>query len=406
MDIYSVGGAVRDRLLGFPVKDHDWVIVGATPEQLLTQGFSQVGKDFPVFLHPETKEEYALARTERKLGKGYAGFTCYAAADVTLEQDLLRRDLTINAMAEDADGNIYDPYNGQTDLSDKLLRHVSDAFCEDPLRILRIARFHARYAHLGFSIADDTMVLLQSMVTTGEVEHLVSERVWQETIRALSEKSPQIYFQTLRECGALAVIMPEFDALFGVPQPEAHHPEIDTGVHVLMALEQVCALSDDLPPRFAILCHDFGKGKTKPEDWPRHIAHEATGLNPIKKLCQRLTVPNEYRELALITCEYHTHIHRAVELKAKTVVKVLDATDAFRRPERFQQFLLACEADARGRLGLELRPYPQRLFFQRALLQCQEVKAKDFIAQGLKGKEIATAISAERVNRVAQIERQ
>lgn len=405
MEIYSVGGAVRDRLLGYPVKDHDWVIVGATPEQLLQLGYRQVGKDFPVFLHPESKDEYALARTERKLGKGYAGFACYAAADVTLEQDLLRRDLTINAMAEDAQGQVYDPYNGQADLAAKLLRHVSAAFSEDPLRVLRIARFHARYAHLGFHIADDTMALLKSMVSSGEVEHLVSERVWQETVSALAEKSPQVYFQTLRECGALAVIMPELDALFGVPQPAAHHPEIDSGIHVLMALEQQAAMSKDIPPRFAVLCHDFGKGKTKPADWPRHIAHEVTGLPLIRKLCKRLTVPNEYRELALITSEYHTHIHRAMELKAKTVVKVLESTDAFRRPERFQQFLSACEADARGRLGFEQRDYPQRAFFQQALACCQAIDAKDFVAKGLKGKEIASAINEERLHRVGQLAR-
>ncbi|WP_123712876.1 multifunctional CCA addition/repair protein [Sinobacterium caligoides] len=404
MDIYSVGGAVRDKLLGYPVKDRDWVVVGATAQQLLEQGFQQVGKDFPVFLHPESKEEYALARTERKLGHGYTGFNCYAASDVTLEQDLLRRDLTINAMAEDADGQIYDPYHGRDDLDKRLLRHVSPAFAEDPLRVLRIARFHARYAHLNFKVADETMLLMREMVAQGELEHLVKERIWQESSRALLEKTPSIYFETLRECGALAVIMPELDALFGIPQPPQHHPEIDCGIHSLMVLQQAAKMSEELSVRFAALCHDLGKALTPEQKWPQHIQHETLAKAPIQALCQRLGAPNECRELALIAAEQHTNIHRTHELRANTVVKILEKTDAFRRRERFHQLLVVCEADARGRLGFEDKNYPQRQLFSTLLTACAQVNPRPFVEAGLKGQEIAVAVRKARVEAVKQLQ--
>ena len=347
MKTYLVGGAVRDELLSYPFKERDWVVGGARVADMLTAGFQQVGKDFPVFLHPETKEEYALARTERKTAAGYKGFDVHASPDVTLEEDLIRRDLTINAIAKDEQGEIIDPYNGVRDIEDRLLRHVSSAFSEDPVRILRIARFLARYAHLGFSIADETMQLMKDMVDAGEVDALVPERVWQEMKKALSEKTPTAFITTLRDCGALKRIIPELDCLFGVPQPEEHHPEIDTGIHTLMVLEQACKLSSETDVRFAALLHDVGKGTTPKEQWPRHIEHEARGARIVLEVCQRLRIPNEYRDLAERTARFHLHYHRALELKPSTVVKTLEQLDAFRKPERFEKFLLASEADAR-----------------------------------------------------------
>ena len=405
MKVYLVGGAVRDALLGYPSSENDWVVVGATPADLLEQGFQQVGKDFPVFLHPDTKDEYALARTERKRGHGYTGFAVHCDPAVTLEQDLLRRDLTINAMARSPDGDIIDPYGGQRDLAAKVLRHVSDAFVEDPLRVLRTARFAARYAHLGFGVAPETLALMAEIVDQDELAHLPAERIWVEMERALGERDPQVFVQVLRDCGALARLLPELEALFGVPQTEKYHPEIDTGVHTLMALQQAALLTPATDVRFALLLHDLGKGTTPRAEWPRHIAHERRGLKLVEQVCQRLKAPGQYRELALKVCEYHTHCHRALELRGKTLLKLLNATDALRRPERFEAFLLACEADARGRKGLEQRDYPQADYLRRAQAMAQEVSAAAFSEQGLQGKALGEAIAAERVRRLEALRR-
>ncbi|MEZ5574011.1 MAG: multifunctional CCA addition/repair protein [Halioglobus sp.] len=396
MEIYLVGGAVRDALLGYPVTERDWVVVGARADDLLKQGYQQVGKDFPVFLHPQSKDEYALARTERKQGHGYTGFAVNCDPSVTLEDDLLRRDLTINAMAQDEDGNIIDPHGGQADLEQRLLRHVSDAFVEDPLRVLRTARFAARYAHLNFSVAVPTLKLMTEIVAQGELAHLPAERMWVEFERALGERNPEVFIQVLRDCGALQALLPEVEALFGVPQTVEHHPEIDTGVHVLMALQQATKLSPDTDVRFAVLLHDLGKATTPAADWPRHIAHEARGAQLVEKVCQRLRVPGRYRELALAVCRHHTLCHRALELRGKTVMKLLGATDALRRPDRFEAFLLACEADARGRLGLEQREYPQADYLRRALHAARSVSAEQFKDSGLTGKALGEAINTER----------
>lgn len=397
MKIYLVGGAVRDKLLGYPFHEKDWVVVGATPELMEQQGFTPVGKDFPVFLHPKTKEEYALARTERKTGRGYAGFSFYCGEDVTLEDDLIRRDLTINAMAEDENSKVIDPYGGQQDIADKKLRHVSDAFLEDPVRILRIARFAARYHHLGFTIADETNALMRAMVDNGEVDHLVSERVWKEMERALGEAAPEIFIQSLRDCGALARLYPELDALFGVPQTAIHHPEIDTGIHTLMSLQQAAKLTTNVCVRFATLLHDLGKGTTPKEEWPRHIAHEDRSIGLVKTLCDRIGAPKDYRELALIVAQWHTHCHRALELKPATILKALQLTDAFRRSERFDQFLISSEADARGRTGFEDRDYPQSNYFRGALECCQKINAQDISARGFTGKEFGDEVNRIRL---------
>ncbi len=359
MESFLVGGAVRDKLLGIPVKDHDWVVVGASEKDMLANGFHAIGNDFPVFLHPDSKEEYALARLEAKTGPGHKGFSVDSSASVTLEQDLLRRDLTINAMAETADGKIIDPYGGRQDIKDRILRHVSPAFSEDPLRVLRVARFAARFAHLGFRIAEETVTLMKSIVQAGELEQLVSERVWQEMETALKETNPAVFFKTLRDCEALAVILPEVNALFGVPQPQKYHPEVDTGVHVLLCIEQATKLSDDPVVRYATLVHDVGKGVTPSSNWPHHYKHEVLGLDLLKTISSRLKVPNEYNEIARLVCQHHTKMHRLTELTSSTVLKLLESLDAFRRPQRLRQFLLACEADARGRTGLENREYPQ-----------------------------------------------
>ncbi|MCL4106185.1 UNVERIFIED_CONTAM: hypothetical protein GTU68_058491 [Idotea baltica] len=396
MEIYLVGGAVRDELLGYPVLDHDWVVVGARPQEMLDMGYQQVGKDFPVFLHPKSKEEYALARIERKQGHGYSGFDVDCGPSVTLEEDLLRRDLTMNAIARSEDGTLIDPYGGRADIDAKLLRHVSNAFTEDPLRVLRTARFAARYAHLGFTVAPETLALMSKLVDSGELAHLSVERIWVEMERALTEESPDVFITVLRECGALAALLPEVNALFGVPQTAKHHPEIDTGVHTLMALKQTVLLSASTAVRFAVLTHDLGKGTTARSQWPKHIAHENRGLALVSEVCERLAIPNHHRQLALLVCEYHTHCHRALELRSKTLMKLLNATDALRRPERFEEFLLACEADSRGRLGLEKRDYPQTQYLRGALGAVQSVKAKQLMAQGISGKALGAALQEAR----------
>lgn len=406
MQIYQVGGAVRDRLLGLPVKDHDWVVVGAKPDEMQQQGYRQVGKDFPVFLHPQTHEEYALARTERKTGPGYTGFDFYAAPDVSLEQDLIRRDLTINAIAMAEDGKITDPFNGQQDLEQKILRHVSPAFSEDPVRILRIARFYARFAPLGFTIAIETLSLMRQMVDNGEVDALVPERVWQESQRALAEQQPRAFFEALRDCGALARIFPEIDALFGVPQRADYHPEIDTGIHCLMVLDQACLLSPEPRVRFAALLHDLGKATTPEDEWPCHIGHEARSLPPIQQLCKRLRVPNDYRDLSLLAAQYHSHCHRAAELRPKTLLDTLQALDAFRRPQRFEEFLLTCTADSRGRLGFENKDYPQAQMFRDAHSTALSINAAALAQQGLKGKQLADKLHQLRCKAISSINNQ
>jgi len=353
MKIYLVGGAIRDRLLGLPVKEKDWVVVGATPADMAALDYKPVGKDFPVFLHPATKEEYALARTERKTGRGYHGFEFHSAPEVTLEEDLKRRDLSINALAEDADGQLIDPYGGVQDLQAKLLRHVSPAFVEDPVRVLRVARFAARFAPLGFTLAPETLALMRQMVDNGEVDALVPERVWQETLKALGCERPSVYFSVLRECGALAKVFPELERLFGVPQPAKWHPEIDTGVHVFMVLDQAARLSADLSVRFAALTHDLGKGTTPKDVLPHHYGHEERSVVLVEGLCERLKTPRDFRELAVLVAHYHGLAHRAQALRADTLLKLLENSDALRRPERFELFLLACEADHRGRTQKE-----------------------------------------------------
>ncbi|MCH8529507.1 MAG: multifunctional CCA addition/repair protein [Saccharospirillum sp.] len=400
MQTYLVGGAVRDALLGLPVKDRDWVVVGATPEQMLDHGYTQVGADFPVFLHPNTKEEYALARTERKAGHGYTGFEVHFAPVVTLEDDLLRRDLTINAMAQAEDGTLIDPYQGQEDLEKRLLRHVSDAFQEDPLRVLRVARFAARFDALGFDVAEETLALMRAMVANGELNYLVPERIWQEMSRALLEPSPDIFFCVLRRCGALKVIMPELDALFGVPQPMRWHPEIDTGIHTLKALQQAAALSDRLEVRFATLCHDFGKGMTNPEYWPSHRGHEGLGADAIAKLANERRWPKHLARLAEQTARYHTHCHKISELRADTLVRTLEKLNAFRQPQNFEDFLIACESDARGRSGLEQQPYPQADKFRACLRACQSVDPQSLIAEGYQGAELGEALHQARIRAV------
>jgi len=403
MEIYLVGGAVRDQLLGLPVEERDWVVVGASPEDMLKQGYQQVGRDFPVFLHPETHEEYALARTERKTAPGYLGFEVHTAPDVTLKEDLKRRDLTINALAQATDGSIIDYYNGQSDLEARLLRHVSSAFSEDPVRILRIARFAARYHHMGFRIADETLKLMQQMVADGEASALVPERVWQELHKALQEQMPSIFIQALRDCGALTVIFPEIDSLFGVPQPKHWHPEIDAGIHTLMVLDTAARLSPSPAVRFAALTHDLGKGNTPEEILPSHIGHEERGVSLVKQLCDRIRVPKHYRGLAVITARFHLHIHKAFELKPATLLKVLEQTDAQRRPQRFEEFLLACEADARGRGGKENIAYPQADYFCRLLQQIQAVDIQSLVKKGLQGERLTHKIHKLKIKAIKQV---
>ncbi|CNJ79029.1 multifunctional CCA addition/repair protein [Yersinia aldovae] len=402
MKIYLVGGAVRDSLLNLTVTEQDWVVVGATPEQLLAQGYQQVGKDFPVFLHPVSHEEYALARTERKSGSGYTGFTCYAAPDVTLEEDLLRRDLTINAIARSADGQLFDPYHGQQDLENRVLRHVSDAFGEDPLRVLRVARFAARFAHLGFSVAAETQSLMTTMAQSGELSALTPERVWKETEKALKTQSPQIYFQVLRDCGALAVLFPEIERLFGVPAPEKWHPEIDTGIHTLMTLTIAAQLSPEVDVRFAALCHDLGKGLTPKEFWPHHHGHGPAGVKLVQQLCQRLRVPNPVRDLAKLVAEYHDLIHTVNKLRPETLLKLFDAIDVWRKPERLEQMILTSEADARGRTGFEENPYPQGDYLRAAFHVANGVSVQEVVASGLQGLAIRDELKRRRQQALAE----
>lgn len=367
MKIYLVGGAVRDQLLNLPVKDRDWVVVGATPETLLQQGYQQVGKDFPVFLHPDTHEEYALARTERKSGSGYTGFTCYAAPDVTLEDDLQRRDLTINAIAYSAKGEYIDPYHGIDDIHAKLLRHVSNAFSEDPLRVLRVARFAARFAPLGFTIAPETLSLMQEMTNSGELNALTAERVWKETEKALHSQAPQVYFEILHQCGALKILFPEINALFGVPAPTKWHPEIDTGIHTMMVLAMASRLTDDIAVRFSALCHDLGKGVTPVENWPHHHGHGPAGVPLVEALCQRYRIPNQIRDLAKLAAKYHDHLHRIERMRPSKIIRLFDAIDAWRKPERIDQLAIISEADARDAKEQKICLIPKEYFFAKPL---------------------------------------
>ncbi|MEI7190004.1 multifunctional CCA addition/repair protein [Pectobacterium brasiliense] len=401
MKIYLVGGAVRDSLLGLPVTEKDWVVVGATPENLLEQGYQQVGKDFPVFLHPVSRDEYALARTERKSGKGYTGFVCHAAPDVTLEQDLLRRDLTINAIARTERGDLIDPYHGRRDLENRVLRHVSDAFSEDPLRVLRVARFAARFAHLGFQIAEETMALMQKMAHEGELAYLTPERVWKETEKALGTSSPDVYFQVLRDCGALAALFPEIDNLYGVPAPAKWHPEIDTGIHTMMTVAMAARLSPEIDVRFATLCHDLGKGLTPPELWPRHHGHGPAGVKLVEALCQRLRVPNPIRDLAKLVAEYHDLVHTVQVLQPKTLLKLFDAIDVWRKPQRLEQLALTSEADARGRAGFEENPYPQGDYLREAFRVASQVSSADVVADGFKGIDVRNELARRRIHALA-----
>jgi tRNA nucleotidyltransferase (CCA-adding enzyme) len=394
---FLVGGAVRDALLRLPVKDRDWVVVGATPDAMLAEGYQQVGRDFPVFLHPRSREEYALARTERKSGNGYTGFVTQFAPDVTLEQDLQRRDLTINAIAQSDSGELIDPYGGQRDLAKRQLRHVSTAFNEDPLRVLRVARFAARFAHLNFRIADETQALMREMAVSGELAHLTAERVWKETEKALLTRNPQVYFQVLRDCGALQVLFPEIDNLYGIPAPIKWHPEIDTGIHALMTLAMSAALSDQLDVRFATLFHDVGKALTPAEKWPSHHGHGLAGVPIVEALCQRLRVPNQVRDLALVVTEFHDVVHTIERQPADALIALFDRIDAWRKPDRVEKMALTSEADARGRAGLESMTYPQGDYLRQAFALAQAVPTKDVVAAGFKGAEVREELTRRRV---------
>lgn len=402
MKVYLVGGAVRDKLLGLPISDRDYVVVGTTPEAMLAKGFQQVGKDFPVFLHPKTHEEYALARTERKIGSGYTGFNCYSAPDVTIEDDLLRRDLTINAIAQSDTGELIDPHHGVRDLKNRVLRHVSDAFLEDPLRVLRVARFAARYYAQGFRIAPETMFLMQSMSETGELSHLTPERVWTETHKALMSNSPQIYFEVLRECGALAILFPEIDNLFGVPAPEKWHPEVDTGIHILMVMRVVATLSKDIDVRFAALCHDLGKGLTPKAVWPSHPQHGEAGIPLIIDLCERYKIPSSTKDLACLAAKYHDMIHVINKLNACDLVGMFDGLDSWRKPERILQLGLVSEADARGRGGLETQAYPQGIYLRQSYEVAKAVAVKSIIEQGFQGAQIREELTKQRIHAVEE----
>ena len=405
MRVYLVGGAVRDHLLGHPYHEKDYVVVGATPEQLIALGYQPVGKDFPVFLHPKTKEEYALARTERKSGHGYHGFEFHTDVSVTLEEDLIRRDLTINAMAMDDDGNIYDPYKGQQDLADRVLRHVSDAFVEDPLRVLRIARFAARYKSFGFSIATETLVLMQQLAESGELEALTPERVWKETARALMEDHADEYFETLRACGALKVLFPELDALYGVPQRPEYHPEIDCGIHTMMSLQQACKANYSLEVRFAVLMHDLGKALTPVDELPRHIMHEERGITPVTEVCDRLKVPTHTKQLAIAVCKEHLKCHQALTLKPGTLWRLLQRLDVLRRPERVEAYVQACECDSRGRLGLENREYPQAQYVLDAMEVVRGIKAQD-LPPDIQGPDIGEMLIQRRIKAIEALKAQ
>ncbi|MEJ6772659.1 MAG: multifunctional CCA addition/repair protein [Porticoccaceae bacterium] len=402
MKIYRVGGAVRDKLLDYPSDENDWVVVGSSPEEMVELGYQPVGQDFPVFINTKSGEEYALARTERKSGHGYQGFAFHTAPDVTLEDDLIRRDLTINAMAEDHDGSIIDPHGGQQDLANKVLRHVSDAFTEDPLRVLRVARFAARYHHLGFSIAAETLQLMTEISASGELQHLVAERVWKETDRALCERSPDIYIQVLRNCGALALLFPEVEKLFGVAQRADYHPEVDTGIHILMSLQQAARLSDSSPIRFSVLVHDLGKGITPDHVLPSHSGHEARGLPLVKDVCDRLKVPNEHRQLAMVVTEFHLLCHKAFELKPETILKLLKAIGALKSSSRLDDFLTCCEADARGRTGFEDRDYPSSAYLRQAREIVIKTDIADLVEAGISGAEIGLQLSLRQTAALAE----
>ncbi|NQZ26140.1 MAG: multifunctional CCA addition/repair protein [Colwellia sp.] len=421
LNTYLVGGAVRDKLLNRPIKDKDYLVVGSSVEEMLKLGYQQVGKDFPVFLHPQTKAEYALARTERKQGQGYTGFSCYFAPDVTIEQDLLRRDLTVNAMAMADNGDIIDPYNGQKDLNDRILRHVSDAFVEDPLRVLRVARFAARYHKYGFTIADETLALMQEISASGELKTLTPERVWQEMQLSLADGgdeadinsgNPEVFFQVLKQCNALEELWPELAVLWGIPNPALWHPEICSGLHTMMVLQQAVLLTQLAPNvqddnktaiRFAALCHDLGKGITETHLLPSHKGHEKAGLPLVEKISKQLKVPTHYKQLALKVCEYHLHCHKAFELKASTLLKMFNHLDIWRKPEEFDLFLMACKADFLGRLGFEQRPYPQEEYLQAAVKAARAVTAKAFVEQGLQGLAIKEAMAKARLNAIVSV---
>lgn len=399
MRVYLVGGAVRDHLLGHPYHEKDYVVVGAHPEQLLAQGYQPVGKDFPVFLHPQTKEEYALARTERKSGQGYHGFEFYTDINVTLEEDLIRRDLTINAMAMDEDGKIYDPYHGQRDLKHRILRHVSPAFVEDPLRVLRIARFAARYKAYGFTVAAETLAMMQQLAESGELQALTPERVWKETSRALMEQHADEYFEVLRNCGALKVLFPEIDALYGVPQRPEYHPEIDCGIHTMMSLQQACKANYSLDVRFAVLVHDLGKALTPVDELPRHIMHEERGIKPVTEVCERLKVPTNTKQLALAVCKEHLKCHQALTLKSGTLWRLLQRLDVLRRPDRVEAYVQACECDSRGRLGLENREYPQAQYVLDAMQVVRGIRAQDLPAD-IRGPDIGEMLIQRRIQAI------
>ena len=416
LNIYLVGGAVRDKLLAREVKDNDYLVVGATVKQMLALGFNQVGKDFPVFLHPKTKDEYALARTERKQGQGYTGFACYAEPDVTIEQDLLRRDLTVNAMAMGADGEIIDPYHGQQDIKNRVLRHVSHAFIEDPLRVLRVARFAARYHSYGFTIADETLKLMTKISESGELLALSAERVWQEMQCTLSEEKnseeehPEVFFQILHQCQALKSLWPELDALWGVPNPAQWHPEICSGVHTMMVLQQAVKLTthheNKTAIRFAALCHDLGKSLTASKHWPSHRGHEKAGLPLVEKIALQLKVPNYCKQLALKVCEHHLHCHKAFQLKASTLLSIFNQLDVWRKPQEFDDFLIACKSDFLGRLGFESRSYPQEQYLKDCMLAAYQVKAKSFVDQGLQGLAIKEGMTKARLNAIKAVKAQ
>jgi tRNA nucleotidyltransferase (CCA-adding enzyme) len=403
MKVYLVGGAVRDALLGLPVHERDWVVVGATPEDMIRSGYQAVGRDFPVFLHPQSREEHALARTERKVGRGYRGFEVHCAPDVTLEDDLRRRDLTINAMARDAEGTLIDPWGGAADLERRVLRHVSTAFTEDPVRILRVARFAARFADLGFTVAPETVELMRRMCESGEADALVPERVWQETHKALREARPDAFLMTLRACGALPHIFPEIDRLFGVPQPERWHPEIDAGEHLLLVMRAVARLTDNPRIRFAAMMHDLGKGETPREHWPRHIGHEERGARLVRRLSDRLRVPTDYRHLAELTARWHGLVHRALDLRTTTIMELLEHCDALRRPDRFRELLVACEADFRGRRGWESRSYPESQQLAAALDAALAASLDPEERAGLRGEAIAAALRTRRIAAIAAL---
>jgi len=403
MKIYRVGGAVRDKLLDYPSYENDWVVVGSSPEEMTKLGYQPVGNDFPVFIDTDTGEEYALARTERKSGVGYQGFTFHTASDISLEDDLIRRDLTINAMAEDADGTITDPYGGRADLTNKVLRHVSGAFVEDPLRVLRVARFAARYHHLGFTIAPETKELMKAIVCRGELSHLVAERVWKETDRALCEKSPDIFIQTLRDCGGLAALLPEVDSLFGVAQRADYHPEIDTGIHTLMALQQAAILSDKPAIRFAVLVHDLGKGITPDHILPSHSGHEARGLPLVKSVCDRLKAPNEHRQLAMIVTEFHLLCHKALELRPATLLTLLKTVGAIKSLAKLEDFLTCCTADARGRTGFETRDYASGPYLRAAAQVLQTLDISDIVNSGISGAEIGQRLILRQTEALQQL---